>query len=472
MSFEPLNQSLLDSSSIAGDILVDIPKRVEYSQSWWQSLLHFREKKSLDNKIEHEVMSLFQQRYNFKDHNAFRRVWNAIHLSQIWDKDTTLTVDLLRKINTQLQENLLYHGPGIRPPKRNKITTDKVVHRVVNSLLHGHALPRSVIERRTLQAVLVEHNPELSKKFFDELQNELNSLLENPPKNKKEELLWRTFLGNVIAFIPFTYPAHETMITIPTLENGICRPVAYQIDVMPLELSEHTTPMSVLGLTPIGDDKATPILSFIGTTYPAADGFATTVLADFTPNKSVGEAVYEKNHAQIDAWMQGKKNVHVIGISLGGAMTFHTLRHHHEKISRVDVYNPPGLYPELWDKEIDFDCEINIYCQPGDLVSELGAWPTQKNVSLYLVMQHHKGLSENIFSSHARAFSGCKDVSIVKQDPAVENSSWRRKFLTKIHQWLGPFVVYLPVSFSLWLYRIARTISRAVSHIFNKRHND
>jgi pimeloyl-ACP methyl ester carboxylesterase len=152
--------------------------------------------------------------------------------------------------------------------------------------------------------------------------------------------------------------------------------------------------------------------------------------------------------------------VHVIGISLGGALSFHTLANHHEKISRIDAYNPPGLYSHVWKKDLSENCIVNIYCQKGDPISQMGTWPTGKNVSIYSVMSHQKGVSENMLSSHARAFTGCQEISILRKDPGQQNASPLRRFFTILHQVLCPFFIFLPACCIFLIHRFFRTVHK------------
>jgi hypothetical protein len=283
--------------------------------------------------------------------------------------------------------------------------------------------------------------------FRGALQRELEHLAAHPPSTPADELVWRIFLGNVLGFLPYTYPSTGETLRIPVLANGSCKLVEYDLETIPLEFNKLATPMSAIAMTPKEDPEASPILSFIGTTFPAGDGFASTLQSDFTPGFSVGELAYEMNQEKISAWMQGKRDVQVVGISLGGALAFHAVRHHKE-IAHTDVYNPPGLYQECWEQQQNTECAINIYCQPKDLVSELGSWPTKGKVSSYEVVQH-QGLSENPLCSHVQANSGTDKISIIKHDPAEQNRSLLRRILTVLHKVLGPILIFLPVELCL-----------------------
>lgn len=462
------NHILSKTSTIPDNIIIDNPERLKIHQSLWKKLTNYKTKNHLDNNLLEKVCSFFEERYGFHDHSAFQRIWDKLG-AKIWTPNTHLTTGIIRDIDKNFRKNLIYHGEGIRRPE-NLPECDKAVQNLVQALLHGGDFPSNLVKKRTAKAIFVSLDKEFMKHFLQQLQAELTNLSKNLPKNKEEEVVWRAFLGNVIALLPYCYPASGEIVQIPHLENGNCRLINYKIEIIPLSYSDLASPMIALGMTPKDDLKASPVLAFSGTTFPAGHGFATTVLADFTPGNSVGEAVYERNKVKIASWLADKEHVHVVGTSLGGALTLHALRHNHH-IDRVDVYNPPGLYKENWKKGTGATCDVNIYNQPGDVVSRMGAWPTGKNVSLYTVFQH-QGIAENGLSSHARAFTGCDKISIIKEDPKEENLSFSRRFLTKLHQCLGPFIIFLPVLCALLVYKLACNINQFSLYYFEKmRHS-
>lgn len=447
----------LDPSLTHPEVSLDDPRRMQLQRSYWKTLRHFQEKRNLDAILQNHVVQFFQERYQFQDPLIFQRIWNTLG-AKVWTPHQELTAGTLHTIDKLFKKELVYHGAGIKPPdQRGK--SDQAVQQLVQALLHGGHFSPKMIEERTAKAIFVLHDQDLMKQFQQELQIELEHLASHPPKNEKEEILWRGFLGNILALLPFSYPSSGDIIRIPVLEQGVCRLVAYDIEVIPLTYTAHCSPMIALGMTSKQDANAPSILSFIGTTIPSGSGFAATLLADFTPANSVGEIIYKRNEETITTWLSNKKNVHMLGMSLGGAMAFHTLRNNHQ-VARVDAFVPPGLYVNNWKNGVGSTCNVNIYCQAGDFVSELGFWPTGSNVSLYTIFPHQEGVTENPFGSHARAFTGCKKITIIKEDPGLQNQSTRRYLITKLHQILGPCIAFLPIRGFLWLHYIVSTVKR------------
>jgi hypothetical protein len=248
----------------------------------------------------------------------------------------------MKAIDQAFKNKLIYHGSGISPP-RDEIGENQPAKIVARILLHGGQISPALLKASLFKAVFIKNEPQLMKDFFNELQSELDHLTNLLPATEQETVLWKGFLGNVLALLPFSYPADGSTIQIPYLDTaGKCQKITYDIDVLQLTPGSSSSPVTALGLRP-QNDNFPAILTFLGTTFPGADGFATTVLADFTPNKSVGEAIYHLGKEKIALWLKDREKVHLIGMSLGGALAFHTLGDHLSKICRTDVYNPPGL---------------------------------------------------------------------------------------------------------------------------------
>jgi hypothetical protein len=455
---DPTFEHLSDTTSL------DDLDRIPFLKSTWHSLIHPVERKGLDQAVLNQVKKIFTDKYNFQDSKAFDMVWKKI-AAPVWTPSKELTAGALRSIDNEFKSRLIYHGKGIPSARTAASGPTSPIRQLVQTLLHGMPFPKNLINSRTLRAFLVEQNPVLLKEFRQEIQYELNNLQNNLPKTPEEEMVWRTFLGNLLGFVPYTYPQSGETITIPFLKDGVCKQVRYDMEVIPLKFNNLCTPLSAIAMTPKEkEEQAPPILSFIGTTFPSGTGFAASILSDFTPGYSVGEFAYETDQANIANWMENKKNVHAVGISLGGSLAFHALRHHHDKLARVDVYNPAGLYSNCWNEDLGKTCDVNIHWQPEDLVSELGFWPTQGNISSYEILQH-QGLPENLFSSHVRTFSGSETITVIKHDPKKQNQSLRKKILTVLHK-IFSFLIFVPVTCVLVINRIANDITKCVKRLF------
>ena len=296
-------------SHLPSYLLMDDLKRLQLIGSRWQSFIHFPTKQRLNKAMQQQVQDFFQKKQGYADAAEFKKVWTFIGADKIWDTATPLTLGTLRQIDDFVKAKINYHGPGIKTPDATcrPPPVNVTVSTVVQALIHGGSLPRHILNTDTAKAIFVTKDENLLQAFRQELQYELDALVAKPPQNKAEERIWRAFLGHIVALLPLTYPHENEIFSIPVLSDGICRRVDYKIHVMPLTVTSLSSPMTALGLTPQNDEKAPPYLTYLPTTYPAGDGYAGTLLADFSPFYSVGESVYIRNHAQIDAWLAGKE---------------------------------------------------------------------------------------------------------------------------------------------------------------------
>lgn len=400
---------------------------------------------------ENEVKKFFQKRYEVASSKSFDEIWKHLQAHSTWVKQPGLSVGKLREIDELIKKHLVVAGHGIPAPHEKNPETIGSIKEVVKALLHGGNISTKVLRPSLLKAIFLSKDPAMLSQLRSELQFELNQMALNPPKTKKEKLVWEAFKGNIIALLPFTYPEPGTKFKIPVIKGNAIKLIDYTANVIPLHGTKYSSPMHALALTPDNPSEGNPLLSFIGTTYPAGDGFATTVMADFTPGLSVGEGVYKKNKVALDNWFHDKKDVEVYGMSLGGAMALHAFLYHGSKLSKVAAFNPPGFSKNYWKYKVTFDAEVNIYTQPGDIVSKLGFWPTMKNVNLYTVLTHQEGMRKHPIANHARAYTGCKNLTIIKDNTKSVNKNALRRWLTWAHKYLGPTLVYRPILAYLYL---------------------
>jgi len=438
--------------------ILNYEKEAWHTDSFFYNVFYWREKKELDHKVLRNTKNFFQERYKIQE-GCFEKIWD--HLGEkIWTKNFHSNFkERIKEIDLVFQAHLIYHGKGISRLTQSTKSLSKVetsVKKIVQALLHGQAVGRDVFNKELMQSVFVSMDPNFSSCFRQELQEALFYLAKQLPENPQQEVMWRGFLGNILSLISYSYPEEGQEIIVPFLEDSKCALVSYKVSVLNLTSELLASPIKALGLTPQNDKKAPPILSFIGTTYPAGDGFAATLFSDFSPGYSVGELAFKQGKKTIARWLNNKSGVHLVGTSLGGALAMHTLKSFQSYVERVDVYNPPGFYPKLW-KDVTFDdgCEVNVFCQAGDLVSSLGSWPVGNKMNLYKLFAHQPGVSEGVISSHAIAFTGCKTVTILREDPAVENKAFFRKLLTFLHRFVAPLLVFIPLGIAFVVYKIS-----------------
>jgi hypothetical protein len=413
---------------------------------WHQKVLHWKEIRKADREFLSKVKQIFGQRAGIAERDAFERAWARAEPRFRWKAGEPLDGDAERRIETALRETFIYSGKGIEAKGSGP---DPEVHAVVNYLLGKEGSLADWAKMKT--SVLMRTDPLLLAAMQIELKAVLAEAAQMPAAmSQGEEEIYKAFVHNIIALLPYCYPDEGEEFVIPQKVEGVWKACKYRVD-RKIELTPRwfSTPMICYGLT---SDDGPPLLSFLGTTYPAGEGFVATVLSDFTPGLSVGHAPYMMGKEKIAEWFEGKQGVRLFGMSLGGAMTFQALRHHRDKIDSVDAFNPPGLYPWNWKERFDGPQKVNIYYQENDLVATMGSFPEGNGVSVFHV---HSKEKEGMFQAHARVYTGGDEVTMLKGDPAFENRRTVRKVLTALHFLLSAILAFIPVMLAYFFYSIA-----------------
>jgi hypothetical protein len=382
---------------------------------------------AVHSDVLQKVQDVFQQIFKM-DAAPFSKVWDqAVAAKRIqWTPKIPLTEDILHSIESALRETLVYHGKGCQ--MKPKSGSNPHVHGLIGYLLGKDKFSSKWLDSTILKAIFVAKNPEILRCMREELNNIFEECSKHLPLlGSPEEVLFQTFVGNCVALLPFSYPEAGETFSIPQKVDGMWKICKYTVDP-PIELTPKglLTPMFAFGLS---SKMGPPLLTITGTTFPAGDGFLACILSDFTPGMSVGHAAYLMGKEKIGKWLEGKSQVRLFGMSLGGALCFHVLGKHREKIAQVDVYNPAGLYPWDWEKPFDRQ-KVNIYYQENDLVATMGMFPTGSGVSVYRIFGPK---TENCLNAHARGYAGASETTIVKSSPEYENSRFIRQFLTAVH---------------------------------------
>ena len=444
------------------------PERVKLVDSRWQSFLHPWKRKELDAKVLQATKDHFQEKLHVQDKREFDRLWNEV-AKPLWSPASKLTEESLTALDSGFSQ-VIYNGKGLYHPDTSPQLegSGKLAQEALQVLCHGASVSSNFIDKNLLLTVFVNADPEFMLKFYEAIQRELDFLAANPPQTEAEELIWRVYLGNLLGLVPFSYPATGTQLNIPVLQDGRCTAVRYTIEKIPMPLTRFASPMSAFGMTPEAGSNAQPILSFMGTTFPGAEGFLTTILSDTYPGHHVGGYVFDKNKELFDRWFEDKSDVHVVGISLGGALSLHAAKEYSEKIARVDAYNAAGVDTETWDAKLSDDCKVYIWCHAGDVVSEVGHWPTKPNVSVMRVIAHQEGVGEGALESHGRVLAGCKRVSVRKLDTQELNKSFKRGFMTFLHRYVGSWLVFVPTFCAAVIAELARGVYGVAKGVFNR----
>jgi hypothetical protein len=383
--------------------------------------------------LENTLKTLFQKHTGIKSEYAFSKVWSIAMQEAQCDLSCASAVPCatLKKIDSILKKMIYYEGRGMLSSEG--VQQRSVMRKILRRLVKTGAVSQSFYDLNNIRFVQKMGKKKLNDLVCHELKEMLQEcLLQLPQKGSEEEKIFRVFLGHIISLIPYSYPQKGDVFVIPVETEHDWVASEYTIDKeIHISYENIDTPIPIYGLL---SSSARPILACIGTTYPTAQGHVETVLADFTPGCSVGQAPFEGGKREIASWLDDKQNVDVYGMSLGGALSLHILKDFSVHLHSVNAYNPPALYPEQWTQKYDHGVKINIFTQHGDFVSDLGTFPEGKRVDIFHQIMERRGIELDPISPHTDIYSGGDFLTMVKLSAEKENMRKKRSFLTILHK--------------------------------------
>lgn len=326
-------------------------------------------------------------------------------------------------------------------PKKPSETSQKV-QKTVDFLLMKSDDLSGVADKKLAQNILKQCDSHVQQEFSYALQNALLQL-----DFKRIDLKTELFISHVISLIPYCYPKLGMVFQIPIkTKRGDFALKTYTVSrVIDMSITSHLSPLKGYLLT---SRHARPILIYTGTTFPAGDGFLNSLIADFTPFTSVGKLPFSIAKPVLESIFQDYSQLMVFGMSLGGALSLHTLRDYGHKLSSVFASVPAGLHSA--DSFKGSGPKVVIVTQEGDLVSSLGYFPEHQGVEFYNF--HLEGKKEKPLSAHARVYSGSPRSKFHKLDPKQVNRSLFRRILTSLHLALSWLIFsFLAISASIYI---------------------
>lgn len=375
------------------------------------------------------------------------------------------------EISEIYQKTVLFCGEGVKV--NFKSTEDDQDSKGILSFLLGHdSLLSNWNDLKLLQSVFIEPDKDLLRKAQQELQNALNAAWDRLQIDEDAESLVEAFIGHVLSIVPYTYPEPKMNLTIPMKIEGSWKQCSYTItEKLQLTPAALCSPIVAYAL----ESKEGPaLLSFLGTTYPAGEGFAATLLTDSTPFCSVGKGAYWLGKEKIQSWIDKQSGVQLYGLSLGGAMAFHTLRDHKAKILSLYAYNPPGLYPWEWSEA--YSQPIHIYYHERDVVALSGYFPTGEGVEITRILKKEPN---NAFKAHAQIYTASTPLDLesnlvfmLKSDVDYEHSRIARVAMTIVH-FVAALLLFLALLLMTCLIAAGNFLYRQVvdltNHFFPKQ---
>ncbi|MBI2785203.1 MAG: hypothetical protein HYX60_02385 [Legionella longbeachae] len=297
---------------------------------------------------------------------------------------------------------------------------------------------REFITPSVIKAIFVKRDHELLKALrfafqqgFFEIFEQLRQM--NLTEVQKEQA--QLYLSNCFSLLPYGDLTPYESFKIPQYIDDQWEMVEYQ--VTPIELTERKgwrrffiqdkDRVFAYGLEPIFQKKAESHLIFMGTTYPAGQGFLPQLNTDAKGFATVGKSLYRSGRERIQQWLSQQQNsIHVCGVSLGGSLCLLLASDKgNYRLSRVDALNPAGLHDawsksryDYWD-ELANKPQVVVQKQGNDPVSAFGIWKNDWDVLQVTPPKDKKG--PNSFCDHFLNYAGFSQTKFVYVDPQVDN---------------------------------------------------
>ncbi len=333
---------------------------------------------------------------------------------------------------------------------------------------------RNLLSWHTFRAVVADRDHNLTQAMRYAFQQGFVHIFEQlnhrqtygPPLNELEERQAHLFINSCLAYFPYADPSSYESIAIPQHVDGRWQLIHYK--VVPIELTPASGFKKLFladhdrvfahGLEPIHHPTAEPHLTFMGTTYPAGQGFSTTINTDLEAFETPGKKLYRSGRENITRWLdQQTKPVHVCGTSLGGALSLLLAIDQGPKLSRVDAINPPGLYHswrkskfDHWD-EFDDEQKPQVFIQEnaGDPVSHFGIKKKEWNVLQVTPPENKRG--PNALAHHALNYSGFADTTFIGVSPTRANEERRHRnwWIYSILRSAVYYIILVPFRYSI-----------------------
>ncbi|KTD66011.1 hypothetical protein Lsan_0666 [Legionella santicrucis] len=324
-----------------------------------------------------------------------------------------------------------------------------------------------------LYSFFVQRNSNLLREVRFAMQQgflELFKQLQGKNLNSEQSEQVQLYLSNCLCMLPYSDLTPYEFFKIPQYISGHWELVEYQVSPIELTVTSGWRSLFIYdhdrvfayGLKPLFQNNAESHLIFMGTTYPAGQGFLTQIRTDAKGVESVGSSLYQMGREKIHEWLNQQENtIHACGVSLGGALSLLlAIDKGNYKLSRIDALNPPGLYEPLfknghdyWDK-LDEKPKVVIQKQGDDPVSAFGVWKKEWEILQVTPPKDKQG--PNAFCDHCLNYAGFAETEFryvaAEYDNCKRNTSYNlinalaRTFI--YYYFLVPYTyVFRPISY-------------------------
>lgn len=315
---------------------------------------------------------------------------------------------------------------------------------------------REIVSWKIFNAVFINRDGELLRGMrlaFQQGFNHIYSQLRNCRLTTLQHNQAQLYISNCLSLLPFADINPYESISVPQWINIKNEWQLVDYKVVPIELTptkgfkklfiDDEDRVFAYGLEPINNQDAEPHLIFMGTTYPAGQGFTTQINTDLEGFETAGNKLYRSGRNKIAGWLDKQsKKTHVCGMSLGGSLSLLLAADQGNKLSRVDAHNPPGFYNgwrkssfDRWD-ELSVRPQVFVQRQGNDPVSRFGVWKKEWNLLQITPPASKQG--PNQFTDHALNYAGFAETKFIAVDTTIDNEERKQR--------------------NFWLYTLARSL--------------
>lgn len=291
---------------------------------------------------------------------------------------------------------------------------------------------------QVFKAIFIQRAPSLLKELrfaFQEGFELLFTQLKGQTLNAQQGEQVQLYISNCLSLLPYSDLTPYESIKIPQYINEEWMLIEYQ--VTPIELTptqgfksffiQDKDRVFAYGLEPILHKDAQPHLIFMGTTYPAGQGFVPQIETDLEGFKTAGKSLYKSGKGRIKGWLAKQNHkVHVCGVSLGGSLSLLLALHQGNYLQRVDALNPFGLHDSFHKPRhnkwtvLEEKPMVVIQQQADDPISSLGVWKEEWLILKVNPPADKKG--PNGICDHFQNYAGFAETEFRYADAAQENA--------------------------------------------------
>jgi hypothetical protein len=351
------------------------------------------------------------------------------------------TADEWRRLREELPELLVHvNSPVIFPAYAGTLPAAAALIKLLFS--DDPQTFHDLKKARLSHEIYGAHKPTLLRELREYIRLVFEKLIPQIKQlSEPKEIFWvEACIGHFLIYLPFLDPPIEETWQIPLFIQGKWEVIEYSIEKIPLTPPWMGSPVVAYGLRSC-QEPAPPLLLFKGTSYPTDEGFALQLLTDVNPIASVGRYLFSKGSASLRTWLsrsvheaKGTK-VRVFGISLGGALTEHTVVAFHRWIEVAYAYNPPALFhyeltswSRLYRQNPNELPKVYIFQNEKDLVPYAGSSLGDGWKVFRLIPE----TPPSILPAHFKNFLARPEQIIL----SVKNRPENRTFMQRVVSWL------------------------------------